>query len=114
MIDEQGKRLEAVHGRVANIVLYGVAIVAFVFLGYANGLEERRLRLPVYLMGAIVAAVILLIQDLDRPAAGRHEDPARLIRQQRLDRLPPKLRQFVAPHRQIPLWSLNHSFGNSL
>ncbi len=73
MIDEQGKRLEAVHSRVPNIVfltLYGVAIVAFIFVGYANGLEARRLRFPVYLMGAIVAAVILLIQDLDRPAAG--------------------------------------------
>ncbi len=73
MIDEQGKRLEAVHSRVPNIVfltLYGVAVVAFIFVGYANGLETRRLRLPVYLMGAIVAAVILLIQDLDRPAAG--------------------------------------------
>jgi hypothetical protein len=73
MIDEQGKRLEAVYSRVPNIVfltLYGVAIVAFVFVGHANGLEARRLRFPVYLMGAIVAAVILLIQDLDRPVAG--------------------------------------------
>jgi len=39
--------------------------------GYANGLlEKRRVRLPVYFMGVLVSAVILLIQDLDRPTAG--------------------------------------------
>lgn len=73
MIDSQGKRLAALHSRVPNIVflaLYGVAIVAFIFAGYANGLEARRVRLPVYVMGALVCAVILLIQDLDRPTAG--------------------------------------------
>lgn len=73
MIDSQGKRLAALQSRVPNIVLlalYGVAIVAFMFAGYANGLGARRVRLPVYVMGMIVSAVILLIQDLDRPAAG--------------------------------------------
>ena len=73
MIDSQGKRLAALHSRVPNIVflaLYGVAIVAFMFAGYANGLEARRVRLPVYVMGVLVSAVILLIQDLDRPTAG--------------------------------------------
>jgi len=73
MIDNQGKRLHALQSRVPNIVflaLYGVAIVAFLFAGYANGLEARRVRLPIYVMGVLVSAVILLIQDLDRPAAG--------------------------------------------
>jgi hypothetical protein len=73
MIDSQGKRLHALQSRVPNIVflaLYGVAIVAFMFAGYANGLEARRVRLPIYVMGALVSAVILLIQDLDRPATG--------------------------------------------
>jgi hypothetical protein len=74
MIDNQGKRLVALHSRVPNIVflaLYGVAIVAFGLAGYANGLlEERRVRLPVYVSGLLVSAVILLIQDLDRPTAG--------------------------------------------
>ena len=73
MIDNQGKRLAALYGRVPSIVflaLYGVAIVAFVFSGYANGLEARRVRLPVYVMGTLVSGVILLIQDLDRPNAG--------------------------------------------
>src|SRR5262245_4724230 len=73
MIDNQGKRLDAFRNRVPNIVLlalYGVAIVASAFAGYANGLEARRVRLPVYLMALLVAAVILLIQDLDRPSSG--------------------------------------------
>jgi hypothetical protein len=73
MIDNQGKRLDAFRNRVPNIVLlalYGVAIVASAFAGYANGLESRRVRLPVYVMALLVAAVILLIQDLDRPNTG--------------------------------------------
>lgn len=73
MIDSQAKRLAAVSNRVPNIVflaLYGVAVVAFALVGYANGLEKRRVRLPTYLMGAIVGSVILLVQDLDRPTAG--------------------------------------------
>jgi len=44
MIDNQAKHLAAVQNRVPNIVflaLYSVAIVAFVFVGYANGLQER-------------------------------------------------------------------------
>jgi hypothetical protein len=74
MIDSQEKHLEALRSRVPNIVfvaLYGVAIVAFALAGYANGLlEERRVRLPVYMIGILVSAVILLIQDLDRPTGG--------------------------------------------
>lgn len=73
MIDSQGKRLAAVYSRVPNIVLvalYVVAIVAFMFVGYASGLQKRRLRLPVYVTGVMVSAVILLIQDLDRPNTG--------------------------------------------
>jgi CDP-diglyceride synthetase len=73
MIDSQGKRLAAVYSRVPNIVLlalYVVAIVAFIFAGYANGLQAQRVRLPVYVMGVLVSTVILLIQDLDRPNTG--------------------------------------------
>ncbi len=73
MIDDQAKRLEALRNRVPNIVLialYGVAIVAGVVAGYANGLEARRVRLPVYIMGLLAVLVILLIQDLDRPTTG--------------------------------------------
>jgi hypothetical protein len=38
--------------------------------GYGNGLETKRVRLPVYTTAFLIAAVILLIQDLDRPATG--------------------------------------------
>jgi hypothetical protein len=74
MIDSQAKHLEALRSRVPNIVfvaLYGVAMMAFALAGYANGLlEVRRVRLPVYITGVLVSAVILLIQDLDRPTGG--------------------------------------------
>ena len=55
---------------VVLMALYGVALVAIAFAGYANGLEVRRIRLSIYTMGLLVVAVILLIQDLDRPNTG--------------------------------------------
>ena len=73
MIDNQEKYLVATHNRVPNIVLvalYCIATVASAFTGYAGGLESRRSRLPVHIMGVLVASVILLIQDLDRPSSG--------------------------------------------
>jgi len=73
MIDDLEKQLTATRNRVPNIVLlalYGIAAVASAFTGYAGGLESRRSRLPVHIMGLLVSAVILLIQDLDRPTAG--------------------------------------------
>jgi hypothetical protein len=71
--DNQEKRFTAFRTRVPNIVLlalYGIAIVAICFAGYAGGLESRRWRLPVYVTALLVAAVIILIQDIDRPSAG--------------------------------------------
>lgn len=73
MFDDQEKRLTALRTRVPNIVLwalYGIATVAIGFAGYASGLERRRWRLPVYVTTVLVAAVILLIQDIDRPTQG--------------------------------------------
>lgn len=73
MIDDHEKRLTAARNRVPNIVLialYGIAAVAIGFTGYASGIEARRSRLPVYITGILLSAVILLIQDLDRPGAG--------------------------------------------
>lgn len=72
-IDNQAKRLAAQRSRVPNIVqlaLYGVAIAASGFAGYATGLKARRSRKPVYVLGLLVASVIILILDLDRPGAG--------------------------------------------
>jgi hypothetical protein len=73
MIDNQGKRLAALRNTVPNIVvlmLFGVAAIAGAFAGYASGLDERRKRVPVYLIGLLVSTVILLILDLDRPTTG--------------------------------------------
>jgi hypothetical protein len=73
MIDNQETRLTAMRNRVPAIVLlalYGTAFLASAFAGYASGLETRHPRVPVYVMGVLVAAVILLIQDLDRPGSG--------------------------------------------
>lgn len=73
LIDQHEIRLTALRSRVPDIVLlalYAVAAVAAGFTGYASGLEARSSRLPVYITGALVAGVILFIQDLDRPTAG--------------------------------------------
>ncbi len=71
--DSQEKRLTAFRTRVPSIALmalYGISIVAIGFAAYASGLERRSWRLPVYVMAFLVAAVILLIQDIDRPSSG--------------------------------------------
>jgi hypothetical protein len=52
------------------LALFGVAAAAGAFAGYASMLETRRAVVPVYVMGLLVTAVILLILDLDRPGAG--------------------------------------------
>ena len=73
MIDNQEKRLTALRNRVPNMVLialYGIATVSSAFAGYAEGLEARRRRLSVYIMGMLVSVIILFIQDLDRPGTG--------------------------------------------
>jgi hypothetical protein len=73
MIDDLEKFVIATHNRVPSVVLvalYCIATVASIFTGYAGGLESRRSRLPVYTMGLLIASVILLIQDLDRPTSG--------------------------------------------
>ena len=73
MIDNQEKRVMAYNNRVPDIVLialYSIAFVAMAFAGFGAELDSRRSRLPVYLTGLIVCAVMLLIQDLGRPDAG--------------------------------------------
>ena len=73
MIGNQDKRLNAIRDRVPNIVfltLYGIAAIASAFAGYASGLGRRPSRLPVYVMIGLICAVILQIQDRDRPLAG--------------------------------------------
>jgi hydrogenase/urease accessory protein HupE len=63
----------AFRNRVPNVVvlgLFGIAAIAGGFAGYASGLDPKRNRLPVYIVGFLVSAVILLIFDLDRTSSG--------------------------------------------
>ena len=71
--DDQEKRLIAAKAHVPDIVLlslYGVALIAIGFSAFASGLERRNWRAPVYVTAMLVAGVILLIQDIDRPDVG--------------------------------------------
>ena len=73
MIDDQDKRLAALSNRLPVIVviaLYGVSIIGIGFAGYSSGIESKRTRAPVYIAGVLVAAMVLLIQDIDRPGDG--------------------------------------------
>ena len=73
MIDDQEKRLSAMANRLPIVViaaLYAISIVGVGFAGYGSGVESKRTRMPVYITGILVAAMVLLIQDLDRPGSG--------------------------------------------
>jgi hypothetical protein len=73
MFDRQEARHAMTLNRVPNtvlIALYGLAIVASAFAGYAAWLDAQRTRLPIYTIGVLVGIVIFLIQDLDRPGPG--------------------------------------------
>jgi len=76
-LNEMFDRQEARHAMALNhvpntvlIALYGLAIVASAFAGYAAGLDAQRSRLPIYTIGVLVSIVIFLIQDIDRPGPG--------------------------------------------
>jgi hypothetical protein len=73
LIDNQGKRLSALRNSIPNLVLlslFGITAVACGFAGYASGVEPRRTRVPVYVVGMLVCGVIFVILDLDRPNVG--------------------------------------------
>lgn len=73
MIDNQGKRLSVLRNNIPDIVLlslFGITVIACGFAGYASGIESRRTRMPVYIMGVLVCTVIFVILDLDRPNVG--------------------------------------------
>ena len=73
VFDDQQKRLTIIRNRVPNIVfvgLYSVAVTALWLTGYASAIDRRHWRRPTYVAGLLVAGVILLIQDLDRPSGG--------------------------------------------
>jgi hypothetical protein len=73
MIDDQGKRLAGLRNRIPSVVLlalFGIAAITCGFGGYASALELKRTRLPIYIVGALIASIIYLILDIDRPSAG--------------------------------------------
>lgn len=73
MIDIQTERVQAYRTRLPTVVvvaLFGIAAVAGGFSGYSAGLGGLRTRPPIYVTGMLVAAVIILILDLDRPTEG--------------------------------------------
>jgi hypothetical protein len=62
MIDNQGKRLAALRNTIPNIVLlalFGITAIACGFAGYASGIEPKRTRLPVYIMGTLIESAQL-------------------------------------------------------
>ena len=73
MIDQQEVRLAAARNRVPPAVLfllYGIALVGIGLSGYVGGLASRSGRLPHALMALMVATVIVMIDDIDRPQSG--------------------------------------------
>lgn len=73
MINDHEKHLIALIDGVPNVVivvLYVIAVAASAFSGYAAGVEAQPTRGPMYVAMALFVAIILLIQDLDRPAGG--------------------------------------------
>ena len=73
MIDQQEVRLAAARNRVPPAVLfllYGIALVGIGLSGYVGGLASRSGRLPHALMAFMVATVIVMVDDIDRPQSG--------------------------------------------
>ncbi len=73
MFDLQAKPRDRLRERVPDVILwalYGIAAVSVGYAGFASGVERRRWRLPVYSIIVLAISVILLIEDLDRPASG--------------------------------------------
>jgi hypothetical protein len=73
VIDLHEKRLRALENHVPEVVLYlvcAVAVGALGFIGYGCGLRGRRYFLSTALVAFLVALVLAVILDLDRPRRG--------------------------------------------
>jgi hypothetical protein len=73
MIDTQGVRLAALRNQIPTLVvvsLYLLAAASGGFVGYASAIDPRLTRLPVAIMGLLIALVLYLIMDIDRPNSG--------------------------------------------
>jgi hypothetical protein len=75
-------RLSALRYHVPGAVMFvliGISMVAMGFTGYHAGGQENRGRVATLIMSLMVAVVIMLIVDLDQPARGLIEVPARAL-----------------------------------
>jgi hypothetical protein len=73
MIDLHEKRLRALENHIPGILFWLVVIVAVVslsFVGYRSGLDGRRRFLSTALVSTMIALVLAVILDLDRPRHG--------------------------------------------
>jgi hypothetical protein len=91
MIDLHSKRMAALENHVPEVVfilLYLVSIMALGMLGYGCGLGGQRSLLMAMTTALLIAFVILIIMDLDRPRRGLVQ-----VSQQRLIELQESLRK---------------------
>ncbi|HEX2653748.1 MAG TPA: hypothetical protein VHN11_08880 [Xanthobacteraceae bacterium] len=73
MIDSQGKRLAHLRNRIPTVVLLALVAMTVVstgIAGYAGGVDLKRTRTPIYLIGLLLCGLVYVVLDLDRPAAG--------------------------------------------
>jgi hypothetical protein len=74
MINLHTKRLNAVtHNRIYGaiwVALYSLAVLAMGMLGYRAGMSGRRSPLAILILALAFSAVLVLINDLDRPQQG--------------------------------------------
>jgi len=72
-IDAYGKRLSELDRHIPELVLlmlYAAFLVTGGMIGYSAGLTENRPSKAIYLMGIVVALLMYLVIDLDRPRRG--------------------------------------------
>lgn len=73
MIDSQGKRNALLHMHVPEVVLLLLFIVFISsggILGYSSGLSGRRIIAPTMMVSFLIALIVFIIIDLDRPKRG--------------------------------------------
>ncbi|MGV8991080.1 MAG: hypothetical protein ACOH1Q_06720 [Thiobacillus sp.] len=73
LIDSQGKRNAQLQMHVPEVVLF-LLFIMFVssggILGYSSGLDGKRVVAPTALVSFLIALIVFIIIDLDRPKRG--------------------------------------------
>jgi len=73
IIDLHAKNLAALRNRVPTssiLLLYAIALAGLLLIGYESGLSSVRRTFPSAMIAVLVAGVILIVVDLDRPRHG--------------------------------------------